>query len=152
MLRRGWGDSSSKGRVETKNWLTPYLRRDIIVGMSFSDKIDEIADEFVTDLRQHGIYVESFVTGIEKAPEVDPDQLEDLDSARVQDMMSAGQIRVVGQVIASVNDFAWEDRNLYPEKFEAESNLSEDLMLDEEDIMRSAFEQDAKKWWDEDDD
>ena len=120
--------------------------------MNFQETVEEIIEGFITDLRQHGIYAESVMTGVERAPDVEEEQMEnlDLDSATAQDMFSAGRLRVVGQGIASVNDFAWEDRNLYPEKFEEENKLSENLMLDEEEAMRAEFERKAEDWWDED--
>lgn len=117
---------------------------------SFEEKVQTLAEGFIKDLRQHGIYIEMFATGVEASPEIDISSLDDLNSGQVQDLLSVGQLQVIGSAQATLGDFVWEDRNLYPEKFEQEIDLSESLMLDEEDIMRSAFEKDANAWWEED--
>ena len=117
---------------------------------SFTDKVDIVVTGFMDALEKRGIYTEMLSTGVGATEEVNPEILEDLDSETVQNFLSVGQIKVIGQFRASLGEFAWEERNLFPDKFEEQVSLSEELMLDEEEIMRSSLERNANDWWESD--
>lgn len=118
--------------------------------VTFEEKLRDIVEGFTKDLRQSGIYVNALGSGVHHDDDVNPELLEDMDSAIVEDLLSADRVRVIGNLNAELGEFVWEDRNLFPEKFQQEEDLSESLMLDEEDIARATFDKSAEDWWDED--
>lgn len=113
--------------------------------------IENKTSELMKSLEKRGLYPVDGSVGIMSREDIDEETFNDPSKQRdlLLSLEEEESIFVAGKIVLKIGDFAWNERNLDPEAFEALEEAEASMDLTEEDVNPTLY-QNVEDWWDSD--